>query len=210
MIQLSYAYINCQANIKWNLFILYCKACAPRTIESVAADGRKHCKHLPDCSGIECCFDNAFYLGNRSIYFMLKMDCTNLEFQIESKKIIKSLATLTDGKKINPECQVMLTYFTDWTVNSFRIWNFFSFTDVENVEIVGNPPSFQFNYTVKNNVQSYSITAKLMVGGIITDPAGMVIYKLLDRINSRIYKPPTCPSTTSRRRRKKRMIDVNK
>jgi hypothetical protein len=76
------------------------------TIDNIAADGRKHCRYLPECNGIECCFDNAFYLGNRSVYFMLKMDCTNLEFQIESKKIVKSLATLTDSKKINLKYQV--------------------------------------------------------------------------------------------------------
>lgn len=83
----------------------------------------------------------------------------------------------------------------------------YKFSDTEYSESVGNPPSFQLNYTTVNNVQSYTVIAKLMVGGIITNERGMEVYTLLDS-SSRIHKPTTCPSTSSRRR-KKRMIDIN-
>lgn len=77
-------------------FVYLFKACAPKTIVPVKA--KEHCSLLPDCDGIECCIDSAFYLGNRSINFKLKLDCTDLEFHIESKKIVKSLASLSDSK----------------------------------------------------------------------------------------------------------------
>lgn len=82
-----------------------------------------------------------------------------------------------------------------------------SISDVEYSESVGNPPSFQLNYTTIKNLQSYTVKAKLMIGGIITNERGMEVYTLLDS-HSTIYKPTTCPSSTSRRR-KKRMIDIN-
>ena len=84
----------------------------------------------------------------------------------------------------------------------------FQFLGVVYSETVGNPPSFQLNYTTFKHVQSYAITAKLMIGGIITSEKGTVEYTILDQISSRIYKPTTCPTTSSRRRRK-RMIDIN-
>lgn len=84
----------------------------------------------------------------------------------------------------------------------------FQFLGVVYSETVGNPPSFQLNYTTFKHVQSYAITAKLMIGGIITNEKGTVEYTILDQISSRIYKPTTCPTTSSRRRRK-RMIDIN-
>lgn len=81
------------------------------------------------------------------------------------------------------------------------------FLDIEYSESVGNPPSLQLNYTTVNNLQSYTVLVKLMVGGVITNENGMEEYTLLDS-SSRIHKPTTCPSRTSRRR-KKRMIDIN-
>lgn len=81
------------------LFFLYCFiACAPNTVVGVPVDAKKHCSLLSGCDGIECCIDNAFYLGNRSVNFKLRLDCTDLEFHVESKKIVKSLASLSDSK----------------------------------------------------------------------------------------------------------------
>lgn len=57
-----------------------------------------NCNYLSDCSGLECCIDSAYSLGNRSIYFQIKVDCNNIEYQIETKSVSKSLAALTDGK----------------------------------------------------------------------------------------------------------------
>lgn len=81
----------------WNSIPLYISVCGNHTVANVTTEGQEHCALLSECDGIECCFDNAFYLGNRSTYFKMRMDCTNLEFQIESKKIIKSLTSLSDG-----------------------------------------------------------------------------------------------------------------
>lgn len=81
------------------MFFLYCFiACAPNTVDGVPVDAKKHCSLLPGCDGIKCCIDNAFYLGNRSVNFKLSLDCTDLEFHIESKKIVKSLSSLSDSK----------------------------------------------------------------------------------------------------------------
>lgn len=84
----------------------------------------------------------------------------------------------------------------------------FLFSDVVYSETVGKPPSFQLNYTTIKHAQSYAITAKLMIGGIITSQNGTVVYTILDKGWSRIYKPTTCQTTSSRRRRK-RMIDID-
>lgn len=82
-----------------------------------------------------------------------------------------------------------------------------SISDIEYSESVGNPPSFQLNYTTIKHLQSYTVKAKLMIGGIITNEKGVEVYTLLDS-HSTIHEPTTCPSSTSRRR-KKRMIDIN-
>lgn len=84
---------------------------------------------------------------------------------------------------------------------------YYKFLDIEYSESVGNPPSFQLNYTTIKQFQSYIVKAKLMIGGIITNERGMEVYTLLDSLST-IHIPATCPSSTSRRR-KKRMIDIS-
>ena len=83
----------------------------------------------------------------------------------------------------------------------------FLFSDVLYSETVGSPPSFYLNYTTRKHVQSYTVTAKVIIQGVIADKSGMVEYTLLDT-SSRIYKPTTCPLSSTRKRRK-RMVDIN-
>lgn len=91
-------------------FFLYCFiVCGRNTVVDVPVDAKRHCSLLPSCDGIECCIDNAFYLGNRSVNFKLRLDCTDLEFHIESKKIVKSLSSLSDSK-INTPCHCYAFY----------------------------------------------------------------------------------------------------
>ncbi|XP_062576732.1 uncharacterized protein LOC134238620, partial [Saccostrea cucullata] len=71
--------------------------CDTSKIANIPAEMQKYCKYLPDCSGLECCFESEFDLGNRSIYFMGRLDCNHLIFQIENKKVQKSLGVLSNG-----------------------------------------------------------------------------------------------------------------
>ena len=90
--------------------------CAANKVDGVTTEGQAHCALLPECDGIECCFDNAFYLGNRSVYFKIRMGCTDLEFHIESKKIVKSLASLSDGMSI----RILQVCFLLWNLEIYR------------------------------------------------------------------------------------------
>lgn len=87
-----------QPGINLYLFILLLSACNDTQIEGIPTEAQTHCRYLSDCSGLECCFENQFSLGSRRIYFMTRMDCNHLEFQIENKKVQKSLTALTDSK----------------------------------------------------------------------------------------------------------------
>lgn len=82
------------------IFIMYIvnfSVCA--NIDGVSSTSAlANCNYLSDCSGLECCIDSAYILGNRSIYFQIKVDCANIEYQIETKSVSKSLTALTDGK----------------------------------------------------------------------------------------------------------------
>ncbi|XP_062582876.1 uncharacterized protein LOC134244633, partial [Saccostrea cucullata] len=71
-------------------------ACNETQIEGIPLAMQKYCKYLSDCSGLECCFENEFSLGNRSLYFMVRLDCDHLVFQIENKKVQKSLKALSN------------------------------------------------------------------------------------------------------------------
>ena len=84
----------------FNSHLFNIAVCAANKVEGVTTEGQAHCALLPECDGIECCFDNAFYLGNRTVYFKIRMGCTDLEFHIESKKIVKSLASLSQGMTV--------------------------------------------------------------------------------------------------------------
>lgn len=94
-------YINRSLILK-GIFIMYryivnFSVCA--NIDGVSSTSAlANCNYLSDCSGLECCIDSAYILGNRSIYFQIKVDCANIEYQIETKSVSKSLTALTDGK----------------------------------------------------------------------------------------------------------------
>lgn len=92
-------YINRSLILK-GIFIMYIvnfSVCA--NINGVSSTSAlANCNYLSDCSGLECCIDSAYILGNRSIYFQIKVDCANIEYQIETKSVSKSLTALTDGK----------------------------------------------------------------------------------------------------------------
>lgn len=80
-------------NLETFYFItLFFKACPDIT------PGSK-CDALSDCSGVECCFDTNFELGARNVYVKIRINCdaNNLEYEIETEKYNKDLATLTDG-----------------------------------------------------------------------------------------------------------------
>ena len=102
------------STFKGNFFNI--AACAANKVDGVPTEGQTHCALLPECDGIECCFDNAFYLGNRSVYFKIRMGCTDLEFHIESKKIVKSLASLSDGMSI----RILQVCFLIWNFDMYR------------------------------------------------------------------------------------------
>ena len=107
-------YVIFASTFKGNFFNI--AACAANKIDGVPTEGQTHCALLPECDGIECCFDNAFYLGNRSVYFKIRMGCTDLEFHIESKKIVKSLASLSDGMSI----RILQVCFLIWNFDMYR------------------------------------------------------------------------------------------
>lgn len=78
--------------------ILILLACKDTQIEGIPLEAQSDCRYLPDCSGLECCFESKFDLGRRRIYFMARMDCNYFIFQVENKKVQKSLTSLTDSK----------------------------------------------------------------------------------------------------------------
>lgn len=81
------------------LFFLYCFiVCVFNIVVGVFVDVKKYCLLFFGCGGIECCIDNVFYLGNRSVNFKLRLDCIDLEFYVEFKKIVKLLVLLSDSK----------------------------------------------------------------------------------------------------------------
>lgn len=81
-------------------YIKYLFAACPNIDGVNTTTALANCNYLSDCLGLECCIDSAYTLGNRSIYFKIRVDCTNIEYQIESKSVTKSLAALTDGKQL--------------------------------------------------------------------------------------------------------------
>lgn len=97
-------YINRSLILK-GIFIMYIvnfSVCA--NIDGVSSTSAlANCNYLSDCSGLECCIDSAYILGNRSIYFQIKVDCANIEYQIETKSVSKSLTALTVGKVVATE-----------------------------------------------------------------------------------------------------------
>lgn len=68
--------------------------------------------------------------------------------------------------------------------------NKFLFSDVLYSETVGSPPSFYLNYTTRKHVQSYTVTAKLIIHGVITDKSDMVEYTLLIPAPEYTNQPP--------------------
>lgn len=81
------------------MFFLYCFiVCVFNIVDGVFVDVKKYCLLFFGCDGIKCCIDNVFYLGNRSINFKLRLDCIDLEFYIEFKKIVKLLVFFSDSK----------------------------------------------------------------------------------------------------------------
>ncbi|XP_062596534.1 uncharacterized protein LOC134257978, partial [Saccostrea cucullata] len=128
-------------------------ACSSTQINRIPTDGQKYCHYLSNCTGIECCFDSAFYQGNKTIYFKLDIGCENLEFQIESKRVVKSLPTAGSIESVEtfgdlPDFQLNYTI----TENSSN----YLIKAILIIQGIINDPSGKINYTILDMNSSIS------------------------------------------------------
>ena len=85
----------------------------------------------------------------------------------------------------------------------------YSFSGDMYVEQIGDPVTFQVNYTKRENGANYALGVVLSVLGVMPDSSesGVSTYNLLDLTTTRIT-PAGC--TPGKRRRRKRSIDLSK
>lgn len=192
-------------------FFFFNKACPDIT------PGSK-CDALSDCTGVQCCFDTNFELGLRNVYVKIRINCAanDVEYEIETEKYNKGLATLTDGTVFTPSithwyklCLLDLklwwlcTSVTSETANNnclagygVRIVSCFLAGSTE-TKTIGTAPTFSLSYSKTADNGTHQMTASFTIK-TGTSPVTSVMHDLIDGTST--IATPTCTARKRRRR----------